>query len=66
MKNNKIGILISKIQNLGPVNVVRGLIKENKKYAFTVFCLTNSVDKNIYDELCCLGAKVILIPDGTW
>ena len=56
MKNNKIGILISKIQNLGPVNVVRGLIKENKKYAFTVFCLTNSVDKNIYDELCCLGA----------
>lgn len=30
MKNNKIGILISKIQNLGPVNVVRGLIKENK------------------------------------
>ncbi|ECE2446395.1 glycosyltransferase family 1 protein, partial [Salmonella enterica] len=64
MSKIKVGILISRLQNLGPVNVVRSIVKNSSRFNYTIFCLTDDINEKISQELLERGVKIIMVPGG--
>lgn len=62
MSTKRVGVVVSMLQNKGPINVIRGQLKaKSKSHEYVVFCLSDFIDKKIELELTSLGVSVVVV-----